>query len=79
MSDLTLLQASVLSSEISLAKNYATRSIHLVNNLTNEVAGLRQDLYHNDGSLNIIISKLQHLCNILVTQHGFLDASYNTL
>lgn len=36
-SDLTLMQASALASEVSLAKNYAVKSNNLVNSLTTDL------------------------------------------
>ena len=79
MSDLSLLQASALASEISLAKTYATKSNNLVNSLTNEHNQLKNVVYVNDVSMNILMLKVQNLCDLLSQADisGVNDVSLN--
>jgi len=65
MSDLTLIQSSVLATEVSLAKNYAIKSNNLVNDLVSEVNTLKNELYVSNNNLNIVISKLENLSSLL--------------
>lgn len=75
---LSVLQATALASEISLAKNLATTSVNKVNNLTTEVNNLRSDVFN---SLNILDSKFKNLCTLLENNHtdlsGVPDSSFN--
>lgn len=78
-SNISLPQASVLASEVSLAKNYAIKANNLLNNTVTDVNNLRNEVYVSDNSLNIIFSKLENLCNILSLADisGVNDASFN--
>tara|TARA_B110001452_G_C15240811_1_gene429570 strand:- start:1979 stop:2233 length:255 start_codon:yes stop_codon:yes gene_type:complete len=73
---LSVLQATALASEISLAKNLATTSVNKVNNLTTEVNNLRSDVFN---SLNTLDSKFKNLCNLLASADisGVSDVSFN--
>lgn len=78
-SDLSVVQAVALASEVSIAKNQATKSINLVNSLTNDVNSLKTEVNINDASLNVIFSKVQSLCALLSSADisGISDASLN--
>tara|TARA_Y100000591_G_C21571892_1_gene563856 strand:+ start:347 stop:604 length:258 start_codon:yes stop_codon:yes gene_type:complete len=78
-SNISLPQAAVLASEVSLAKNYAIKANSLLNTTVSDVNNLRNEVYANDSSLNIVISKLENLCNLLIQADisGVNDASFN--
>ena len=89
-SDLTLVQASALASEVSLAKNYAVKSNNLVNSLTTDLQALTTNVYVKDVSLNVVTanlttvtSKLTALCALLATADisgvSANDFNYNNL
>ena len=89
-SDLTLVQASALASEVSLAKNYAVKSNNLANSLTIDLQALTTNVYAKDVSLNLVTtnlttvtSKLTALCALLATADisgvSANDFSYNNL
>lgn len=89
-SDLTLVQASALASEVSLAKNYAVKSNNLVNSLTTDLQALTTNVYAKDISLNLVTanlttmtSKLTALCDLLATADisgvSATDFNYNNL
>lgn len=89
-SDLTLVQASALASEVSLAKNYAVKSNNLVNSLTTDLQTLTTNVYVKDVSLNLVIAnlttmtlKLTALCALLATADisgvSTNDFGYNNL
>ena len=77
--NISLPQASVLASEVSLAKNYAIKANNLLNTAVSDINNLRKELYSNDNSLNSVISKLENLCNLLVLADisGVNDVSLN--
>lgn len=78
-SNISLTQASVLASEVSLAKNYAIKSNNLVTSLSSELNDLKTNVFSNTNDLNLVISKLENLCNLLVQADisGVSDASLN--
>jgi hypothetical protein len=78
-SDLSTIQATALASEVSLAKNYASKSIALVTSLTTEVQSLKTEVNINDASLNVIFKKVQSLCALLSIADisGVNNASFN--
>ena len=79
MTDLTVIQATVLANEVSLAKNYAIKSNNIASEVKSDLNLLKQEVYVNDSSLNLVISKLQNLCDLLVIADisGVSDASLN--
>ena len=79
MSNLTSIQATALASEVSLAKNYSIKSNNTANSLKTQLNSLKSDLVSNDVSLNVVVSKLSNLCDLLVLADisGVSDASLN--
>lgn len=61
MTDLSTLQASVLATEVNLAKNYAIKSNTSVNDLSSEVTILKTELYNINNKLNDLIKKVDIL------------------
>ena len=81
MTDLTSLQASVLASEVSVAKNNAIRSNNLVTSVSTEVNDLKTTVFSNANDIALLTTKIQNLCNLLDNADisGASDISYNLL
>jgi len=78
--NITLLQASVLASEISLAKNNAIRSNNLVTSVSTEVNNLKTTVFSNANDIALLTTKIQNLCNLLDNADiSGVDISYNSL
>ena len=81
MTDLTSIQASVLASEVSIAKNNAIKSNNLVTSVSTELNDLKTTVFSNANDIALLTTKIQNLCNLLDTADisGVSDISYNLL
>jgi len=79
--NLTYLQASVLASEIALAKNQSIRSVNLVTNLSRDVNDLKTSNISNTNDIALLTTKIKNLCNLLdiFDISSASDISYNLL
>lgn len=80
MTDLTSIQASVLASEVSVAKNNAIKSNNLVTSVSTEVNDLKTTVFSNANDIALLTTKIQNLCNLLDNADiSGVDISYNLL
>lgn len=79
MTDVTLVQASNLATEITLSKNYATTAVNIASNTTSDIQAVKITQIQLKNKFDLLLNLLQTANISGLTDASLNDLSFNTL